>query len=198
LSLKENVEFVKEELNSEEKFFEKAVVTERFLKKYKNIIIGGAVALVVVAFGNVAYDMKEQSRIKTANEQLSILLQNPSDVKAQENLKTASKKLYQLWSFSNSVKNNDTKKLDELSKTKLPVISDISNYLMAVNEQNIQKLDDYTLRQDAIFKDFANIQSGIIYMNKKEISKADAKFASIKEDSPLGSVASMLKHYGIK
>jgi len=35
LSLKQDIEMVKEELNSEEKFFEKAVLTERFVKKYK-------------------------------------------------------------------------------------------------------------------------------------------------------------------
>ena len=35
LSLKTDIEMVKDELTSEEKFFEKAVVTEKFIKKYK-------------------------------------------------------------------------------------------------------------------------------------------------------------------
>jgi hypothetical protein len=38
LSLKENINMVREELNSEEKFFEKAVITEKFVKKYKNLL----------------------------------------------------------------------------------------------------------------------------------------------------------------
>ena len=37
VSLKENIEMVKNELNSEEQFFEKAVQTERFVKKYKKV-----------------------------------------------------------------------------------------------------------------------------------------------------------------
>jgi len=45
LSLKNNIEMVKEELNSEEKFFEKAVITEKFVKKYKNLLIGSVIAI---------------------------------------------------------------------------------------------------------------------------------------------------------
>ncbi len=37
MSLKENMDFVKEELNSEEKFLEGFVKLERFFKKYKLI-----------------------------------------------------------------------------------------------------------------------------------------------------------------
>jgi len=47
LSLKENIGMVKEELTAEEQFFEKAVVTERFVKKYKNVMIGSLVVIVL-------------------------------------------------------------------------------------------------------------------------------------------------------
>lgn len=63
MSLKNDIEMVREELNSEEKFFEKAVVTERFIKKYKNVIIGSIAAIVVVVGANIAYDMNKASQI---------------------------------------------------------------------------------------------------------------------------------------
>jgi len=45
---------VRNELTSEEKFFEKAVVTEKFLKKYKNLIVAGVIATALFIAGNVA------------------------------------------------------------------------------------------------------------------------------------------------
>ena len=48
MSLKDNIEMVKEELNSEEKFFERSVITERFVKKYKNAIIASVVVIVLL------------------------------------------------------------------------------------------------------------------------------------------------------
>jgi len=49
LSLKTDLEMVKDELTSEEKFFEKAVVTEKLVKKYKKVIIGGVITTAISA-----------------------------------------------------------------------------------------------------------------------------------------------------
>ena len=58
---------VKEELNSEEKFFEKAVMTEKFVKKYKNIMIGAVVAVVVLVSANLIYESNNNANIEEAN-----------------------------------------------------------------------------------------------------------------------------------
>ena len=42
MSLKDNIKHIKDELNSEEKFFENIVRAEKFLKKYKKILIAFA------------------------------------------------------------------------------------------------------------------------------------------------------------
>ena len=62
LSLKENIDMVKQELNSEEKFFEKAVITEKFVKKYKNMMIASVVAIVVLVAANIGYEANEASK----------------------------------------------------------------------------------------------------------------------------------------
>ena len=53
LSLQQELQMVKEELTSEEKFFEKAVVTEKFVKKYRKPLIGVVVAIVLIVVGDM-------------------------------------------------------------------------------------------------------------------------------------------------
>jgi len=198
LSLKEKVDFVKEELSSEEKFFEKAVVTERFVKKYKKSLIVLFVAVIVLAVANVAYTIKEQHRIEAANAQLALLMKNPTDLKAQNSLKSLSPKLFSLWSFSHALTTNDTKRLNELKSKKLPVISDIAAYEVALSDRKPQELTEYSLRQNAIYKELANIASAVVYMNENRLEKAKEQLATISKDSTLGSVAAILNHYGAK
>jgi hypothetical protein len=198
LSLKENVEFIKEELNSEEKFFEKAVVTERFVKKYKKPLIAGFALIVVLALGNVAYTIKEENRLKSANEALAVLMKNPTDIKKQDELKSLSPKLYEVWSFYKAVNDKDTKKLNELKNSKLPFIGDISSYEVASSDQKVEELDNYSLKQNALYKDMAIVQSAVILLNKNEIKKAKDKLALISEDSQLKPIAETLNHYGVK
>ena len=198
MSLKENVEFIKEELSSEEKFFEKAVVTERFLKKYKKSIIAVISFVIIVALGNVAYKMKEKNRIEEANAALAILSENPSDMQAQNRLKELSPKLYEVWSFSEAINNNDTKKLSELKSSKLPVIGDVAEYESAVRTQDSKGLKQYELKQQAIYKDMAIVESAIIYLGKNEIAKAKEKLAMIGQESQLKGLADILNHYGVK
>ncbi len=53
---------VRSELSSEEQFFEQAIVTERFIKKYKNVIVAIAVAIAVGVVGGVAYRAYEENK----------------------------------------------------------------------------------------------------------------------------------------
>ncbi len=198
MSLKENVDFIKEELTSEEKFFEKAVVTERFIKKYKKSIIALVSLIVVVALGDVAYKIKEQKRIEEANAELAVLTKNPTDLQAQNRLKELSPKLFSVWSFAQAVTTNDTKKLNELKNSKLPVINDLAAYEVAVRSGDQKELADYELRQQAIYKDLAIVDSAVIYMNKKQTKKAKDQLVMIGENSPLYGVAVVLNHYGVK
>ena len=66
MSLKTDIDMVKEELTSEEKFFEKAVVTEKFIKKYKNTLIAVALVVMVGIVGDVIYTISENNRIEGA------------------------------------------------------------------------------------------------------------------------------------
>lgn len=198
MSLKNNIEMVKEELNSEEKFFEKAVMTERFVKKYKNVMIGSLVAVVVVVAANITYESNKQSQIESANKELLILTKDATNAKAIAQLKVASPNLYDVWMYSKAVADKDVAALKELQNSKAPLISDLAKYETAQNTSNTKELNDYASKQNAIYKDLAQVQSAVILMNEGKVDLAQQKLSTISEQSALIKIAKALQHYGVK
>ena len=189
---------VKEELTSEEKFFEKAVVTEKFVKKYKNLMIGGVVAIVLVVAGDIIYTANKQSTIENANAAVAQLQKNPNNQAQLTKLKSLSPALHDLWIYSQAVSNNDRAALMKLKDSKAPFIADLASYEIAQDSKSLSKLEQYTERQDAIYADLARIQSAIILMNEKKIKESHELLSMININSPLSQVAKSLMHYGVK
>ena len=186
LSLKENISMVKEELNSEEKFFEKAVMTEKFVKKYKNIMIATVVAIVVIVSANFVYTSNEDSRIDAANAALSKLMKDSKDVNSLSELKTLSPNLYDVYMYSQG---------EAIKNSKALIINDLIKYKDA---KDANALDEYASKQDAIYRDLALVQSAVILINENKIEEAHNKLSKVSKDSSLNKVASALAHYGVK
>lgn len=189
---------VKEELSSEEKFFEKAVITERFVKKYKNLIIGSFVAVVVVAFANIVYDVNKQNRIESANKALSDLRKDANNSDALAKLKSLSPNLHDVWLYSKAVADKDLATLEKLKDTKAMLVGDLTVYEIAQNTKDAAKLDAYALSQNAVYKDLAQVQSAVLLMNEGKVEAAHQKLSLIGEQSPLNNIAKALLHYGVK
>ncbi|MGB3961543.1 MAG: hypothetical protein WBK95_04855 [Sulfurimonas sp.] len=198
MSLRNDIDMVKEELSSEEKFFEKAVVTERFVKKYKNVIIGSVVAIVVVVTANIAYDMNKASQIKAANETLALLMNDSNDTLNAARLATLSPALYDVWSYSKAVADKDLKSLEELQNSKTLIVGDLAKYEIAQSSKDLTKLDAYASKQNAVYADLAIIQSAVLLMSEGKSDVAHQKLATISEESSLHKVAKALLHYGVK
>ena len=198
MSLKENIEMVKEELNSEEKFFEKAVMTEKFVKKYKKVIIGSIVAIVVVVAADIAYNLKEQNRIESANETLALLEKNPNDATALARLDTLSPALHDVWVYSQAIVEQKAESLQALQKTDALIINDTANYEAAQLSADTNKLDSYAQKEDAIYKDLSYVMEAVLLLEDKKIDAAHAKLSLVALNSPLADVASALMHYGVK
>lgn len=195
MNLKDNISMVKEELNSEEKFFEKAVVTEKFIKKYKNVIIGSVVAVVLFAVANVAYEMNEKSKLESVNIAFAKLNTNPKDGAALNEIKSLSVQLHDAWVFSQAVSNNDVESLKGLKDTKALIVSDLAEYEMAMDEASLQK---YASRQDAIFRDLALVQSAVLLLNANKIQEARDVLAKVSKGSSMEKLVATLMHYGVK
>jgi len=198
LSLKNDIEMVKDELNSEEKFFEKAVITEKFVKKYKNLMIGSAVALVLVVGGSVAYDMNKQSKIDAANAALSLLQKDSKDSTSLAQLKVLSPNLHDVWLYSKAMADKDVTALAQLQNSKALIVSDLVAYELAQNKKDTSALNSYAMKQSSIYKDLAQVQSAVILINSGEVQKAHDKLSTITEASSLYRVAKALLHYGVK
>ncbi len=198
MSLKTEIEMVKDELTSEEKFFEKAVVTEKFVKKYKKLLIGSVIAIVLITAGNITYTINQQNTIDSANIallELQISSDNPATLARLESL---SPTLSSLWLYSQAVVNKDMKTFEKLKNSKALLISDLASYELAQNSKKIEILDAYAKNQNVIYADLARVQSAVILMNEKKIDEAHEILSMINVNSVLSQVAHALIHYGVK
>ena len=198
MSLKQDIEMVKEELNSEEKFFEKAVMTERFVKKYKTAMIISVIAVVVIASANFAYEMNQKSTKDAANATLLELQTNPKNASALARLETLSPAMHDVWVYSQALVENDLETLKTLKSSKTILISDLATYESATASKDLKTLENYALKQDAIYKDLATLQSAVILMDEGKIDEAHVKLSQISIDSSLAAVSKALMHYGVK
>ena len=198
MSLKNDIEMVKEELNSEEKFFERSVITERFVKKYKNAIIGSVVVVVLLIAGNIANDIHKQGQIDDINKAFTLLNNDTKNFEAIATIKQINPDLYDAWIYSQAIAQKDLLSMKELENSKALLIDDLATYELAQDSQDESSLNSYSLKQDSIYKDLALVQSAIIYMNNSDIQKAHEKLKQIAPQSSLSKIAAALLHYGVK
>ncbi len=195
MSLKTNIDMVKEELNSEEKFFEKAVMTERFIKKYKKIMIASAVALVALVALNIAYDVHKQNLKDDSNKALAMLLEDSTNSEALQTLKESSSDLYDVWMLSQATLSKDAAALKELTHSQDMIVADLAAYELA---HDAKTLDEYASKQDAIYRDLALVRSAVYLIHENKIDEAHSKLSKISTESSWKKVAEALSHYGVK
>lgn len=188
MSLKENMDFVKEELNSEEKFLEGFVKLERFFKKYKLIIISAIVIIVVAIIAiNVTSYLKEQNKIK-ANIAFQELLKNPNDEKALETLKGLNTRLYEIVLFN---KNSSEKNVSINTQ----FFKELLAYEKAIKEQNIEKLNDVSMEKNFLLKEFAIFNRALILTQMGKFQEAKDALKMIPETSQVKDLVALLNHY---
>lgn len=198
MSLKENIEALKEELNSEEKFFESAVRTERFVKRYQKPLIGSVVALLLASGGAIAYSAYTSAKIESSNAAFNTLLSNPKDAGALETLNNDNPELYDVWSLSQGIAQNDVTLLASLKNSKAFGVADIAAYEAAAIKEDKTGLEGYTKTQGALYKDLALVELAVMAIQQGNISQAHEQIALIPEDSAMYQVGRSLSHYGVK
>ncbi len=197
MSLKDNIEMVKSELSSEEQFFEKAVQTERFVKKYKKPLIGIVTAAVLAIAAGSAYDIMTQSRIDQSNVAFNVLMADPEDTAAQQQLKSLNPDLFDVWSLSQALKKRDQDALRALQGSSALAVSDLATYELSAILEDEKALDTYAQSSGALLKDLALIESAVLLMDKGDKEAARAKLSMIDINSPVYQLAQSLAHYGV-
>jgi len=197
LSLKENMEALKEELSSEEKFFESAVRTERFVKRYQKPLIATVVASLLAVGGAIGYQAYSDAKIESSNAAFNLLLVNPMDTKAEQTLKNDNPELHDVWKLSRGIAQKDVSILEGLKHSEAFGVADIASYEAAAIKGDIQSLEQYTKKQGALYKDLALLELAVSAIEKGDSVSAHQKLSLITEESPLYQVAEALSHYGV-
>lgn len=198
MSLKENMDALKEELSSEEKFFESAIRTERFVKKYQKPLIATVVASLLAVGGAIGYQAYTNAKLESSNAAFNLLLANPSDAKAEQTLKNDNPALYDVWKLSRGISQNDVSILEGLKHSEAFGVADIASYEAAAIKGDVASLDQYTKKQGALYKDLALLELAVNAIEKGDAKTANEKLALISAESPITQVSGALAHYGVK
>ena len=189
MSIKENVDYVKTELSSEEKFLENFVKGERFFKKYKTLIFA-FVAIILVGF--IAFFIKNsiaQSNKLEANIAFNKVLENGNDTQALADLKEKNPELYDVALFLQAKK--DAKSVD----INVPLLKELSKYSAALANKNISELDNLSMQNDFLLKEFAIFNKALFLTNEGKFNEAKTTLALIPQTSKAFELAKLLNHY---
>jgi hypothetical protein len=195
VSIQENVDFIKEELSSEEKFLESSVKVERFYKKHKIKILGLVAVLVVGFIGNsISSYLDNQNKIK-ANEAYMVLLDKPSDADAISVLKNLNPKLLDIANYQNALKKANIEELKSIKN--VPFISSLAQYEVAILKKDINLLNENSLDSSSLVKDLASLNQALLLIQDNKIKQAKIVLKSIPENESLSQIIKMVQHYMI-
>ena len=196
MGLKENVEAIKQELSTEEQFLESVIKAEGFFKKYKKLLIALTAVIVVAALAYGVTDYIKNKNLREANEALAALQANPKDSAALDTLKSKNPALYALFSFSQAVKSNDVKKLEEIEKSlKDPVLKDLAAFQSASLKEDEKALTAYAQKQDAMLREIAVLDDAFLLFQQGKSKEAREMLNQIPVTSTLYQVVQSFMHY---
>jgi len=197
LSVKDDIEIVRQELTTEEQFLTSFIKTEKFVKKYKLLLIGFVVAILA---GTAVYEgflFYTQKRVEAANEALVKLFKNPSDKEALEQLKAKSQKLYDAYLYLDAVQRDDKEALKK-SSASTSLLGDLASYQLASISGDEAALKSYAQNKESVMKDFANYVLAYKSVEKSDIKTAKEYLAKIPASSNIKEQANYLEHLLIK
>ena len=197
MSIKEQVDFAKEELSQDEKLLAGLIKAERFYRRNKVLIIAVAALLVVGGIGYQAMEYMKQQRLLAANEAYLRLTADPSDREALKRLQEKNPALAALFELDRAVAAGDVKGLKALEKNSDPVVSALAAYHVAALEKSAQDLKNYRMKSGALVKDFALFDEAYLLLKAGKSAEARERLNRIAEGSPLSPAARMLAHYGV-
>ncbi len=190
MSIQDDVKFVKKELSGDEKILESAFKIEELYKKYKFLIWGAAVVLILSFVGKTAMDAMKEAKFADANKAFLRLQIKADDTEALQILKEKNPALFELFSYAQAAKNQDLKVLNSLTGSSNEVIADSSKYVAATLES---KSSDSKL-----YKEMALLEAAYLDIKAGDTKSAKAKLELIDERSSLSMLASLLKHSTLK
>ena len=189
MSIKENVDYIKEELSSQEKFLENFVKGERFYKKYKTLIFAFIAIVILGGIGLVIKNNIDESNKLKANIAFNKVLENSTDTQALEELKNTNEKLYEVALFLQAKKENKAVEVN------IPLLKELSKYQVALANKNVDELTNLSMQNDFLLKEFAIFNKALLLTNEGKFNEAKTTLALIPQTSRAFELAKLLNHY---
>ena len=189
MSTKENIEYIKDELSSEEKFLESFVKVERFYKKYKTIIIGVVAIIIIAVIGSAISGYIAEQNKKEANIAFNKLLLNPNDAEALSTLKSTNESLYEI---ANYLKAKKEGKVEEINVTYL---KELSLYEKALQNSDLAKISSLSLNSDFLLKENAIFNKALLEAKNGNYKASKETLSQISENSQINELVVLLKHF---
>lgn len=189
MSIKENVDYIKEELSSQEKFLENFVKGERFYKKYKTLIFAFIAITILGGIGLVIKNNIDESNKLKANIAFNKVLQNSTDTQALEELKNTNEKLYEVALFLQAKKENKAVDIN------IPLLKELSKYQVALANKNVDELTNLSMQNDFLLKEFAIFNKALLLSNEGKYDDAKSTLKLIPQTSKAFELANLLNHY---
>ena len=189
MSIKENVDYVKTGLSSEEKFLESFVKSERFFKKYKTLIFAFVIIIIVGIIGFFIKENLAQSNKLKANIAFNQVLENSNDTQALAVLKDKNPQLYDIALYLQA------KKEAKVTQISVPLLKELSKYQTALANKNISELDNLSMQNDFLLKEFAIFNKALFLTNEGKFNEAKTTLALIPQNSKAFELAKLLNHY---
>ncbi|RUM45210.1 MAG: hypothetical protein DSY46_03475 [Hydrogenimonas sp.] len=197
VSIKEQVEFAKEELTQDEKLFAGLLKVERFYKRNRLALIAIIVFIVIGGIGYSVMEYLNEQRLLRANDAFLTLQKNPSDEKALATLKKENPALAELVLLQQATKKGDLKVLETLTASHDHLVADLSRYHLSVWKSDAEAIKAYRMQSEALLRDFAIFDEAYLLMKAGKVAEGKERLKLIAENSPLKAVAKMLEHYGL-
>lgn len=194
MGVQKNLDFIKNELSSDEKIIENAFRLELLYKRYKYIIWGVVGVVVIFAIFMGAKSLIVESNAQKSSEILSNLLESPDDENLRASLQKNNENLYNLFLLKESLDKGNTADLQGLAESKNDFVKYVANYHLGSFERDLgllNKSDKYALG------DLAKLESAYILIGQGKIADAKNVLSTIPQDSQLIEIAKVLAHLTI-
>jgi predicted negative regulator of RcsB-dependent stress response len=189
MSLKDNVDFVKKELDSEEKFLESFVKVERFYKKNKKFLI---IAVLVIIIGFIGYSIRnyvDASNKDQSNLAFTQFLNDNNNTTALATLKDTNTRLYNVALYLKSKNETITEPINDR------YLGALVAYKKAIEEGNVEQLNTLSMQKDFLLKEFALFNKALILTQEGKYEEARKTLQMIQKESQVNDLVALLNHY---
>jgi hypothetical protein len=187
MSMKENIDYIKDEIGSEERMLQNFIKVEKFYKKYKIAIIALVIASVAWAITYSVTSYLDEKKLLESNELFNKVIEDRNDTASIKKLEELDSNLAQVIKFMKDAKS--AKGIDVEPFKSIAMLNE------AVNSNDIKKVEALASNPNFILREYAIFYQALLLTKSKEFKKAKNILQTIPKDSSFSEYVNKLNHY---